>query len=149
MDSTNNDNSGFLGRGWGFPPQFEKTSKTVVMLEDLEDIKSSLQILLSTVVGERVMDVNYGCNLDSLIFESLDTTTLTIIEDKVKTAILFFEPRIDAKKIKLITDDILEGRIFIEIEYVVRTTNSRYNFVYPFFKNEGTEIQDLITNNPA
>ena len=144
-----NDISDFLGRGWCFPPQFEKNKKGVVMLEDVDDIASSLSILLSTAVGERVMDVNYGCNLDSLIFESLDTTTLTIIEDKIRKSILFFEPRIDAKKISLNTDDILEGKILINIDYVVITTNSRYNFVYPFFKNEGTEIQNLILNYPV
>jgi ABC-type amino acid transport substrate-binding protein len=30
--------------------------------------------------------------------------------------------------------------IEITLEYTVRTTNSRYNYVYPFYKNEGTNI---------
>lgn len=139
----------FLGRGWSFPPEFNTGSQTVKMTEKVEDIYKSLEILLSTRVGERVMQPKYGCNLDELIFESLDTATKTLIIDKIKTAILYFEPRIDAKKIELNTNNELEGIIVLEIEYVVRATNSRFNFVYPFYRNEGTELQFITTNNPV
>ena len=60
--------------------------------------------------------------------------------DKIKTAILFFEPRIDAKKISLNTQNELEGEVLVEIDYIVRATNSRFNFVFPYYKNEGTEL---------
>ena len=33
-----------------------------------------------------------------------------------------------------------EGRIIIEIEYTIATTNTRGNFVYPFYLTEGTEV---------
>jgi phage baseplate assembly protein W len=137
----------FLGRGWSFPPTFNLVQQDVAMTEKMDDIEKSLQILLSTKIGERVMEPKYGCNMDQLIFESLDTTTQTIIIDKVQTAILYFEPRIDAKKIELNTDDELEGVVLISIEYVVRSTNSRFNFVYPYYINEGTEIEIITTNN--
>ena len=139
----------FLGRGWSFPPTFTITSQSVEMTEKVDDIYKSLEILLSTRVGERVMQPKYGCNLDELIFESLDTATKTIIIDKIKTAILYFEPRIDAKKIELNTDNELEGIIVLEIEYVVRATNSRFNFVYPYYRNQGTELQFITTNKPV
>lgn len=139
----------FLGRGWSFPPEFNITAQSVEMTEKVDDIYKSLEILLSTRVGERVMQPKYGCNMDELVFESLDTATKTIIIDKIKTAILYFEPRIDAKKIELNTDNELEGIIVLEIEYVVRATNSRFNFVYPFYRNEGTELQFISTNNPV
>ncbi len=139
----------FLGRGWSFPPTFNITSQSVEMTEKVDDIYKSLEILLSTGVGERLMQPKYGCNMDELIFEALDTTTKTLIIDKIKTAILYFEPRIDAKKIELNTDNELEGIIVLEIEYVVRATNSRFNFVYPYYRNEGTELQFITTNNPV
>ena len=139
----------FLGRGWSFPPEFNITAQSVEMTEKVDDIYKSLEILLSTRVGERIMQPKYGCNMDELIFESLDTATKTIIIDKIKTAILYFESRIDAKKIELNTDNELEGIIVLEIEYVVRATNSRFNFVYPYYRNEGTELQFISTNNPV
>jgi len=136
----------FLGKGWSFPPTFSKQQKSVVMTEKIEDIENSLRILLTTTVGERIMHPRYGCNMEDYLFESLDTGTKTRIIDRIKTAILFFEPRIDAKKIELNTMNELEGEIIVEIEYTIPATNSRYNFVFPFYRNEGTEL-DLLTGN--
>ena len=130
----------FLGTGWSFPPTFTKASAQVEMLSDEADIQSSLEILLSTRRGERVMQHKYGCNLDEMLFEPLTTTFKTYIQDMIKTAILYFEPRIDAKKIELDDSREAEGVVLVIIEYVVRSTNSRFNYVYPFYKNEGTQV---------
>ncbi len=53
----------FLGTGWSFPPTFTNVSGDVVMTSDVEDILASLHILLSTSIGERLMQPTYGCNL--------------------------------------------------------------------------------------
>jgi len=110
------------------------------MLENEADIASSLEILLTTSPGERVMIPDYGCNLDELVFEALDTTTKTLVADKIESAILYFEPRIDVEKVNLDSSRELEGVVLIELVYRVRTTNSRFNFVFPFYKQEGTDI---------
>ncbi|TVQ11341.1 MAG: hypothetical protein EA361_12775 [Bacteroidetes bacterium] len=130
----------FLGRGWDFPPQFDKASKGVSMLEDEKDIESSLEILLSTRPGERIMQPGYGCNLDSMVFESIDLTMRTYLKDLVESAILYYEPRIDLESLEIDTSREWEGVILIKIGYTVRTTNSRFNFVYPFYKTEGKDI---------
>ena len=130
----------FLGTGWSFPPAFSKAEKQAVMLSDEADIQSSLEILLSTRPGERVMRPDYGCNLDELVFEPLTTTFKTYIKDLVNTAILYYEPRIEVNKIDINDSGELDGRIILSVEYTVRATNSRYNFVYPFYRMEGTEL---------
>ncbi|WP_236675944.1 GPW/gp25 family protein [Chryseolinea lacunae] len=131
----------FLGTGWGFPPTFSKTTGQVGMLSDVDDIQSSLEILLSTRQGERVMRQDYGCNLEELVFEPLTTSFKTYIKDLIATAILYYEPRIEVNKIDLDDTGELEGRILISIDFTVRATNSRFNFVYPFYKAEATEIK--------
>jgi len=130
----------FLGRGWGFPPEFNRATKAVGMLEDEVDIKSSLEILLSTRLGERVMVPDYGCNLDELLFKPLTLTLKTFVIDLIKTAILYYEPRIDLNKIDIDPTDELEGVLLINLDYTVRATNSRKNMVYPFYKAEGNEL---------
>lgn len=130
----------FLGRGWSFPPTFHRSSGGVEMLEQEADIASSLEILLTTVPGERVMSPDFGCNLQELVFESLDTTLKTLMADKIETAILYYEPRIDVEEVILDDSRELEGVVLIEITYRVRATNSRFNFVFPFYKIEGTDI---------
>lgn len=130
----------FLGRGWSFPPEFSKENGAVKMLEDESDIKSSLQILLSTRPGERVMLPGYGCNLEELLFSPLNLTLKTYVTDLIKTAILYHEPRIDVKKIDIDPADELNGVLLINIDYVIRSTNSRMNMVFPFYKEEGSEL---------
>ena len=143
----NNTANDFLGSGWSFPPTFDMALKGVVMTEKVDDIQKSLEVLLTTTIGERIMEPKYGCNMDELLFESLDTATITLIKDRIKTAILYFEPRIDAQRIDLNTDNILEGMIIVEINYIIRATNSRFNFVYPYYRVEGTELSFLTTNS--
>lgn len=138
----------FIGKGWSFPPAFEKTVPGVAVTEQYEDIRRSLEILLSTRPGERVMQPKYGCNMEELLFESLDTGMKTLMADRIRTAILYFEPRIEAKKIELDDSNQNEGVVLIRIEYIVSATNTRFNFVYPFYKNEATEMNFLTINHP-
>jgi phage baseplate assembly protein W len=130
----------FLGRGWSFPPAFNRGRPGVEMMEQEADIASSLEILLGTAQGERIMLPQYGCNLQELLFETLDTRTKTLMADKVESAILYYEPRIVLESVRLDESNELEGVVLIEITYRVKSTNSRFNFVYPFYKLEGTDI---------
>lgn len=140
-------NLSFLGRGWSFPPKFSNTLRSVEMLEYEADIASSLEVLLGTMRGERVMLPQYGCNLDELVFENLDTRMKTLMADKIESAILYHEPRIELEKVQLDDSRELEGVVLIEVFYRVKTTNSRFNFVFPFYKLEGTDINLSTTLN--
>ena len=126
----------FLGKGWGFPPTFDPVNRHVEIFSGEEDIKSSLEVLLATRIGERVMQPLFGCNLDDMVFETLDTTLMTEIKNKVETSILYFEPRINLNQVKIIPQVELEGRILLSIDYTVRATNSRSNLVFPFYLSE-------------
>ncbi len=137
----------FLGHGWSFPPTFNRTTSGVEMLEGEADIVSSLEVLLGTAQGERVMLPQYGCNLDELMFENLDTRMKTLIADKVESAILYHEPRIELEKVFLEERVELDGVVLINIVYRVKTTNSRFNLVFPYYKQEGTDINLSATVN--
>jgi Bacteriophage baseplate protein W len=140
-------NGSFLGRGWSFPPDFTAPVPGVTMLQDEMDVASSLQILLSTRPGERVMQPLYGCNLSELVFENLDTRIKTLISDKIESAILYFEPRVELDAVTLDDSRIPEGIVLIHIAYKVKSTNSRFNFVYPYYIQEGTDINLTTTIN--
>jgi uncharacterized protein len=137
----------FLGRGWSFPPMFDRASGGVRMLEREDDVASSLHILLSTARGERIMVPQYGCNMDELVFENLDTRMRTLMADKIASAILYHEPRIDLERVEVQNDpeETLEGRVLIGVTYRVRETNSRFNFVFPYYVEEGTDINLTTT----
>ncbi|MDH4474081.1 MAG: GPW/gp25 family protein [Fluviicola sp.] len=130
----------FLGTGWSFPPTFDLTSRSAFTSTNEQDIEESLQILLSTRLGERIMLPEYGCNLEDLLFSPLDLTMKTVVSKQVKTAILYHEPRIDVDKIDISQGNDLEGELLIIIDYRIRSTNSRKNLVFPFYKEEGSDI---------
>ena len=135
----NNSFDTFLGTGWSFPPVFNRETASVELVRNEEDIKQSLNILLSTFLGERVMQPKYGCNLEEFMFDPLNTTMIGYIKDRVETAILYFEPRIKAEKVDVTGDDsseLWEGKFTIAIEYTIPGTNSRFNYVYDYYKNE-------------
>lgn len=141
------DDRAFLGRGWSFPPTFDRRVGGVQMLAHEADIASSLAVLLSTARGERIMVPQYGCNLDEFVFENLDTRMRTLMADSIGSAILYHEPRIDLERVEVEDDPDaqLEGRLLIGITYRVKATNSRFNVVFPFYRDEGTDINLTTT----
>lgn len=130
----------FLGRGWSFPPCFDKNQKKVLLVEDETDIQQSLMILLTTQLGERVMNHDYGAGLEAMLFEPLTTNLKTYMTDVIKSAILRYESRIDLDDVEMDDSGELEGRVLITVNFTIKATNSRSNIVFPFYKNEGTNI---------
>ncbi len=126
----------FLGTGWSFPPTFTKGGAGVAMVSDVEDIQQSLQILLSTRLGERVMQDEFGCDLQHLLFEEIDQGLVNTITAMVTDAILYHEPRIKLNELDVSQDADEPGLLLISIDYTVRSKNSRFNMVYPFYINE-------------
>src|SRR6476620_302056 len=84
----------FLGTGWSFPPAFTQGGADVALVSGAEDIQQSLQILLSTRLGERVMQDEFGCDLHGVLFEEIDQGLINTLNSMIADAILYHEPRI-------------------------------------------------------
>jgi phage baseplate assembly protein W len=138
--ATRDDAPNFLGRGWAFPPAFG--GGAVAMVDDEADIHQSLHILFGTLPGERPLQPGYGLDMTPLLFEPLSTTLRTLLEDRIRTTLLVHEPRI--RVLDLVVDDsqALEGVLNIRLEYAVRSTNSRFNLVYPYYVGDANEVRD-------
>jgi len=142
MSTTTNAQPGFLGRGWSFPPVFDPTTGTVELVSDITDIEQSMNILLSTSLGERVMQPNYGCALQPYLFEPLNASVIGYLKDRVHNAILFYEPRITVVSIDVTALDSTElwaGRFRITVTYDIIQTNSRLNYVYDYYLTEALQ----------
>jgi len=126
----------FIGKGWSFPPTFDNQAGTILMVSEEDDIAQSLQILLGTRPGERVMQPQFGCNLDIMLFEPITTTLVAFVKDLIQTAVLYYEPRIAMDSININTVYVNDGLILIELEYTILASNSRFNLVYPFYLSE-------------
>ncbi len=126
----------FLGTGWKFPIKIDDRGG-IAISEDEEKIRESILIILSTAKGERVMRHEFGCDIHDFVFSVINTSTLTLIKSAVKEALTLWEPRIEVIDIETSAERINDGILLINVDYKVRTTNTEYNLVYPFYLKPG------------
>lgn len=63
--------------------------------KDLAILMSSLQMLLMTKRGERVMEPDYGTSLQVLLFEPMTAELQTRVNEEIATAVAKWEPRVN------------------------------------------------------
>lgn len=130
-------NNDFLGRGWAFPVTVDSVTGRMRTAAYDEDIAQSIRLILATQKGERVMRPDFGSELQSFTFGQMDASTLTLLQEDVRSALVLYEQRITDIEVKAEPSPDEEGVLLINIAYVVRVTNSPYNLVYPYYLSEG------------
>lgn len=125
----------FLGRGWTFPVL--PAGGRLGWQGGEDKVRQSIWILLSTSPGERVMRPDFGCGIHDLVFEANTAALRGRVEQRVREALLRFEPRIDVVDVRVETPPEARNHLLISVDYRVRANNAFHNLVYPFFLNEG------------
>ncbi|MBO7507784.1 MAG: GPW/gp25 family protein [Paludibacteraceae bacterium] len=123
----------FIGKGWCFPPHFSKCEKSVEMVSEREEIEQSLKILFSTNKGERLFHPGFGCDLRRFQFAPNNRVTLLQIQEMVESTVREYEPRIILNKVDIDMEEIMDGKLIIDMSYTIRETNTQYNMVYPYY----------------
>ena len=125
----------FLGRGWSFPVDRDRTGE-IATAEDAEDVRQAILLILETARGERAMRPDFGCGLRRLVFEPMSAALKTLVRRDVEDALIAWEPRIDVQSVTVTEQRGVLGALVIDIRYAVRATNTFYNLVYPFYLQE-------------
>lgn len=120
----------FLGRGLKFPVSVKK--ERLCTAEGEQAIKESIILILGTARGERVMRPDFGCRLNELVFAPNNTSTSTLIKSHIEEALLNWEPRIEVEDIS-VTPRTDQPVLEISIDYIINSSNSKANLVYPFY----------------
>src|ERR671931_2513058 len=127
-------NSDFLGLGWNFPISLDDDSGQVELAPDGEEgIRQSIWMILGTSPGERVMRPDFGCGIHDMVFGVNNAATASAVAGAVREALAVWEPRIDVLDVYALPDASRPNLLLVEINYQVRSTNSRFNLVYPFY----------------
>ncbi|MEU6535394.1 GPW/gp25 family protein [Streptomyces sp. NPDC047000] len=126
--------SGFLGTGWAFPVGPDPEQGGIRLTAGgTEAIRQSIWLILGTAPGERVMRPDFGCGIHDAVFDINDASTAGRVSRSVREALTRWEPRIDVLDVYAAPDPEERHRLLIEINYRVRSSNSRFNLVYPFY----------------
>ncbi|KAB8198678.1 baseplate protein [Lysobacter maris] len=133
---------GFLGSGWnyglptlgsdGFGIGLDADGR-IAEADGEQLVHQSIWLILGTAIGERVSRPDFGCAIHDLVFASLDASTLGQIDHAVRQALELWEPRIELIGVRSEPSQSSEGAVTVEIRYLIRATNSRFNMVYPFY----------------
>ena len=122
----------FLGVGWKYPLQRNKQGE-ISLSQYEENVKEAIWIILSTAPGERLMHPEFGCNIHDLVFAPNNAGTAGLARFYVEDALVRWEPRIDVEAVEVQVDPGEPALLLISINYHIRTTDSRFNLVFPFY----------------
>jgi phage baseplate assembly protein W len=129
-------NRNLLGKGWAFPVTSD-VSGNIEFSKYEKSIEESIRIILGTTPGERLMRPDFGCSVNELVFAPNNPQTITKAVQYVREAIIKWEPRVILKDIRGVSDPDNPVMVNIHIEYEIRSVNTFFNMVYPFYLERG------------
>jgi len=110
------DEGQIFGRGVAFPPHLDSTGQWATSV-GAQNVRESIQILLLTRLGERLMYPTYGSALRTYLFAPNTATTRKSVEDAITTAIQQWEPRISVDSISVVQDPSDSQAAIATIQY--------------------------------
>ena len=122
----------FLGIGWKLPLKLDEDS-SIALARHEESIRQGIWTILATAKGERKIRPDFGCGIHDLVFAGNSASTAGRVATEVRRSLILWEPRIEVLAVSADSDPREPSRLLIEVSYRVRTTNNRFNLVYPFY----------------
>ena len=124
------NNVDFLGKGISL--NFGVNTNGGIRFSSYEkSVEESIDIILSTRIGERVYNYKFGCKIHDLMFEPNNIRTQALAARYVKEALENFEHRITIIDVNAFNEN--EKSLNININYILIASNKKYNLVYPFY----------------
>ena len=90
-------------------------TKDLPVLLNERAVVRSVRNLVETIPTERFFDSDLGTDIRASLFENFNATTVTIIEDQVRSTIRKYEPRVDDIGVEV---DGLPDRNALEIKVI-------------------------------
>ena len=82
-------------KGWKFPIQVDEDTGKIKTIENNENIKQSIRIILETQKHERKIFTNFGTNLRSFMFEIVNPEFISTLKEAIDSSLRTWESHID------------------------------------------------------
>ena len=112
-----------FGRGLSFPLRVG-TDGRLATSSDEANVRESLQLILLTEPGERVMREDFGCGLKRFLFEPNNATTRALIQERVANAVARWEPRVRVDAVSVDADPDEPTAIVVVLHFRLVATNT-------------------------
>ncbi len=120
-----------LGKGWSFPIKPSDIG-FLGYTAGPDKVQQSIEIILDTEPGERVMRPSFGCGLRRYLMKPNTAATRALIRHDVDLALTSFEPRINLTDVHVEPGDD-PALVLIHIAYIHVRDRRPGNLVYPFY----------------
>lgn len=117
------DNGKLYGRSIAFAPRVG-TNGRWAWSEGADNIRESIQIILLTEPGERVMLPAFGCGLRRFLYEPNTPATRRLIQERVQDALRLWEPRIGVESVTVDADPNDAQAAIVTIRYKLVATQT-------------------------
>jgi phage baseplate assembly protein W len=122
----------WIGRGPRFPLRPDPATGAIGMVDREQIIRQSIEAILDTNPGERIMRPDFGCGLSRYLMEPNTVMTRTSMQRDINNALTQWEPRIQLTNVA-VTPGEDPSLVWIEISYVRLADRREDNLVYPFY----------------
>lgn len=121
----------WLGTGLTFPIQVDGSGRLTTR-SGMARVRQSIETILATEPGERVMMPDFGCGLRRFLMAPNTLAVRTSIQAEVSQALTLWEPRIRLTSVQVTPGD-QPTLVWIDISYVRLADLRADNLVYPFY----------------
>lgn len=136
-----NVNKDFLGKGMKFPPQVNQATGRFVTVTEEQSVKESLYLILMTQKTERPLRPDFGSEIMSYTFLDVNGPMINMIMRTITDQIENQEPRVTDVSVSV--DSVSRnGTVVFDIGYVIISSNTRDNLVFPFYLNAEEEEEE-------
>jgi hypothetical protein len=123
----------WLGIGSRFPLRPSERTGGLEWLGGMELVRQSIETILDTEPGERVMLPTFGCGLRRYLMAPNTATTRTAIQHDITDSLTSWEPRIRVTEVSVTPSEDDPTLVWIDISYVRVGDLRPDNLVYPFY----------------
>lgn len=121
----------WLGRGPAFPLRPDLLRGELHYRSGAEKVRQSIELVLRTEPGERLMRPDFGCPLRQFLMEPNTVATRSRLERTISDALTAYEPRIAVDQV-LATPGEDPALVLLSIRYRLVLDDSRESLVLPF-----------------
>ncbi|TVQ17820.1 MAG: phage tail protein [Leptolyngbya sp. DLM2.Bin15] len=115
------DTGKLLGRSIAFPPRIGADGR-MAWSEGAQNIRESIQVILQTELGERLMLRSFGAGLGTFLFEPNTTVNRCLIQERIEHALNLWEPRIRLQDVQVDADPNHPHQVIITLDYGLVST---------------------------
>ena len=105
-------------RGWKFPIEVDENTGKIKTIEDNENVKQSIKIILQTQKFERKIVPTFGTDLRSFMFEVVDPTFISTLTSAIKSSLKMWEEHIEDIAVNVKASSGPVSEVIANIDYV-------------------------------